>query len=192
MPAIRPGRPPVGGRGFLRVGIVRGPYPVNQVFLELEEVRDENGPHDRIFLASRSANWSSVIQSSRRRHFLASRRRVSKPQLAAALLRLLQSGRADAASQLTDGTSSAAIAERPANQMNLPAIPRIFHEALIDCIHHARAPTPEEVEAMAARIWSDMRGIHSLSSWREVIPGSKDHGRITSAARAALGGVPQE
>lgn len=71
--------------------------------------------------------------------------------------------------------------------MNSPAISRIFHEALVDCMAHARPPSTEELEAMAARIWNDMRGDLPLPSWHDVVPGSLDHSRMRCAARAALG-----
>lgn len=76
--------------------------------------------------------------------------------------------------------------------MNSLAISRIFHEALVDCMAHARPPSTEELEAMAARIWNDMRGDLPLPPWHDVVPGSPDHNRMRCAARAALGVVSVE
>lgn len=88
--------------------------------------------------------------------------------------------------------SSAAVTEHPAKPMNSPTISRIFHEALVDCMAHARPPSTEELEAMAARIWNDMRGDSPLPPWHDVVPGSPDHSRMRCAARAALGVVSGE
>ncbi|MEH6759179.1 MAG: hypothetical protein V7676_16975 [Parasphingorhabdus sp.] len=71
--------------------------------------------------------------------------------------------------------------------MKSRAIYRIFHEVLIDCMAHARPPTTEEIEVMAARIWDDMRGEKPLPPWHEVVPGSLTHNRMARAARVALG-----
>ncbi|MEH6759175.1 MAG: hypothetical protein V7676_16950 [Parasphingorhabdus sp.] len=71
--------------------------------------------------------------------------------------------------------------------MNSRAFSRIFHDALVDCMAHARPPTTEELETIAARIWNDVRGEKPLPPWRDVVPGSPIHSRMRCAARAALG-----
>jgi hypothetical protein len=62
-------------------------------------------------------------------------------------------------------------------------------EAVVACLAEARAPTPQEVEAAAGWIWSDVRG---FGPWQGAAfgPHGFAHRRILALARAALGLPP--
>lgn len=72
--------------------------------------------------------------------------------------------------------------------MMLPSnIDRIFHPSLIACMADARAPTPDEIEALAERIRSDMHGARASMGWGELSDNSPERHRALAAARAAFG-----
>jgi len=50
-----------------------------------------------------------------------------------------------------------------------------------------RLPARHEVEAAAARIWSDIQTATPKIPWDAIVPGCGRHRRIVAAARAALG-----
>jgi hypothetical protein len=64
----------------------------------------------------------------------------------------------------------------------------IFPEAVVRCINEARPPVRDEIEAVAAKIWSDVQAGGGTVRWRQLIPGSIRHRRMIAAARAALSG----
>ena len=64
----------------------------------------------------------------------------------------------------------------------------IFPEAVVRCINEARPPVRDEIEAVAAKIWSDVQDGGGTVRWRQLIPGSIRHRRMIAAARAALSG----
>jgi hypothetical protein len=50
-----------------------------------------------------------------------------------------------------------------------------------------RLPARHEVQAVAARIWSDIQTASPKVPWDDIVPGCGRHRRIVAAARAALG-----
>ncbi len=71
--------------------------------------------------------------------------------------------------------------------MILPEIRHIFHEVLIDCMSNNRAPTPDEVEAVAERIWRDINGARSPRGWDELPLAAPERRQAFLASRVALG-----
>ncbi len=70
-------------------------------------------------------------------------------------------------------------------------IDRIFPSAIVRCMSQGRLPFSHEVEAVAARIWSDIQRRPQRILWDEVTPGCDQHRRILAAARAARGDTPR-
>ena len=66
-------------------------------------------------------------------------------------------------------------------------IDRIFAEAIVQCMKEGRLPARHEVQAVAARIWSDIQTASPKVPWNDIVPGCGRHRRIVAAARAALG-----
>lgn len=66
-------------------------------------------------------------------------------------------------------------------------IDRMFAEAIICCMKEGRLPARQEVQAVAARIWSDIQTASPKIPWDDIVPGCRRHRRLVAAARAALG-----
>ena len=99
------------------------------------------------------------------------------------------------ASQSTD-SATALPADRPRpvrarRFLRAPArrrpIDRIFAEAIVICMNEGRLPAGHEVQAVAARIWSEIQIGPRKVPWDDILPGSARHRRMVAAARAALG-----
>jgi hypothetical protein len=78
-------------------------------------------------------------------------------------------------------------------QLQLPPPPKrswidaIFAEEIVRCMIEAQRPTRDEVDRVAARIWSEIQDGGVRIAWRDLLPGSKFHRQMVAAARAALG-----
>ena len=66
-------------------------------------------------------------------------------------------------------------------------IDRIFAAAIVRCMKEGRRPAGHEVQAVAARIWSDIQTASPKIPWDDIVPGCDAHRRIVAAARAARG-----
>ena len=66
-------------------------------------------------------------------------------------------------------------------------IDRIFARPIVLCLNEGRRPAGDEVQAVAARIWSDIQVGSPKIPWDDIDPGCNRHRRIVAAARAALG-----
>ena len=77
--------------------------------------------------------------------------------------------------------------------VQLPAPARRFNprhivaEAIVACLMEGRAPTPDEVEKVAARIWSDVQAGDVRIGWSDLAPGCARRRRMMATARTALG-----
>src|SRR3954464_11334363 len=66
-------------------------------------------------------------------------------------------------------------------------IDAIFASAIVSCLNEGRRATGDEVQAVAARIWSDIQVGPGQIPWNEIVPGCGRHRRLVAAARVALG-----
>jgi hypothetical protein len=79
--------------------------------------------------------------------------------------------------------------------MTSPATRRMFHDALRACLSEGRAPTQDEVDQLAEKIWTEAYAAKAGTAWNDVPASSTTRQRMISAARgtlsAALPGFPQ-
>jgi hypothetical protein len=79
------------------------------------------------------------------------------------------------------------LSDRPLATAHLQWIDRIFAPAIVRCMNEGRRPSNDEIDAVAARIWSDIQPGPRRIPWNHVMPGCGLHRRLVAVARAALG-----
>lgn len=67
-------------------------------------------------------------------------------------------------------------------------IGNIFAEEIISCLVEPHPPTRREIEAVAARIWSEIQAGGRKVRWCDLEPDCRQRSRMIAAARAALCG----
>lgn len=75
--------------------------------------------------------------------------------------------------------------------MTQPIAGRMFHRALRACMSEGRAPTQEEIEQLAERIWIEAFAVQAGADWDDVPAYSTIRQRVISAARGALSATPR-
>lgn len=75
--------------------------------------------------------------------------------------------------------------------MTQPTTGRMFHHALRACMSEGRAPTQEEIDQLAERIWIDAFAVQAGADWDDVPAYSTTRQRVIGAARAALSATPR-
>ena len=64
---------------------------------------------------------------------------------------------------------------------------KAFHKLLVACLAEQRAPTDEEIDLMASKIWHESHGSVTGQQWWDVMRGSDAHRQMINAARMAFG-----
>ena len=71
--------------------------------------------------------------------------------------------------------------------MTQPSEESLFHRALRACLSEGRAPTAQEIEQIARKIWTDAFAFRTGTVWEDVPEHATVRHHVIRAARIALG-----
>lgn len=71
--------------------------------------------------------------------------------------------------------------------MTQPSAESIFHRALRACLSEGRAPTAQEIEQIARKIWTDAFASRAQTDWEDVPEHASVRHHVIRAAQMALG-----